>query len=45
VIVWRYPADALAEGVEYSVEIEADEPELWGLDRPDVPDEPPAEWT
>src|SRR5438128_5365484 len=77
VIVWRYPADALPEGVEYAVEIEADEPglwvlvvrdqadvpqaigvmtgddrtdpqtllALWGLDRPDVPDKPPAAWT
>jgi hypothetical protein len=76
VIVWRYPADALSEGVEYAVEIEVDEPglsvlvvrdpddvpqaigiitgddrtdpqallALWGLDRPDVPDEPPSEW-
>ena len=76
-VVWRYPADALPEGVEYAVEIEADEPglwvlvvrdrndvpqaigimtgddrtdtqtllALWGLDRPDVPDEPPAAWT
>jgi hypothetical protein len=77
VIVWRYPADALPEGVEYAVEVEADEPglwvlvvrdrydvpqaigvmtgddrtdaqvllSLWGLDRPDAPDEPPAELT
>ena len=40
VIVWRYPADALPEGVEYAIEIEADEPGLWVLvvrDRHDVP--------
>jgi len=31
VILWRYPTQALLDDVEYSAEIEAEEPGVWVL--------------